>query len=259
MEKNLVETERISVRRINKNVAKSMIEKCHYTHAMSSCNYALGVFYRQTDNHRFFEGVQEKLIGCLTYGHPVGSRAVKSISEELQSYEVLELTRLFIFDGFGKNIESYVISQSFRWLRSNAPEIKILISYADPEQNHLGLIYQATNWMYQGRGHTMLMPSFSIRLTKNGDWIHSRSVGARFKSRNVEHLKKVIGKTFWRKEESPKHRYIYFLCDKREKKRLIKTLKYPLMNYPKNPEQFKPKIQTIEVKQEKEFVREIKN
>ena len=42
--------------------------------------------------------------------------------------------------------------------------------------------------------------------------------------------------TFWRKQiNRRKFRYIYFLCDKREKKRLIKTLKHPVSDsYPKD-------------------------
>lgn len=247
METQVVDTEKVTIRPITKKTAKDIIEKHHYTHNFSSCRYSLGVYYKKENVHKFLDTNNEELIGCIVYGHPVGSLAVNSISEELEFNNVLELTRLFIFDGYGKNIESFVISQSFRWLKKNAPNIKVLISYADPEQSHLGIIYQATNWNYQGIGYSKLMPSYSIRLTENGEWIHSRTVGSKFQSRNIEHLKRVIGKTFWRKEESSKHRYLYFLCDKREKKRLVNSLKYPPMKYPKDTEQFKPVIETIMV------------
>ncbi len=56
---------------------------------------------------------------------------------------VFELVRLFVFDGYGGNIESYLIGESFRWLKKNRPDIKALISYSDPMQGHVGTVYQA--------------------------------------------------------------------------------------------------------------------
>lgn len=253
MEEKSVDTKNVFVRQISKVTAKKMIETHHYSHSFSSCRYALGI-YHTSNTHEFFFGPHEELIGCLVYGHPVGSRAIDSISDELTLDNVLELTRLFVHEGYGRNIESYVISQSFYWLRKRAPNIKILISYADPEQSHLGRIYQATNWIYQGIGYAQLMPNYSIRTDPEGSWIHSRTVGSKFGSRNIDHLKKVIGKTFWRKLESPKHRYVYILGqDKRERKKLFKSLKYPPMDYPKDASLFKPEVETIEVTQNREI------
>ncbi len=71
-------------------------------------------------------GDNEKLIGCLVYGFPVGARAALSISEQLTKDNVLELTRLYCDDGYGANIESYAIGQSFKWFRENDKAIKVL-------------------------------------------------------------------------------------------------------------------------------------
>lgn len=232
MEINFVDTSRVTLREITKPVARDFIETHHYTQKFSSTRYALGIFYTEESEHEFFAGDNERLIGCMTYGHPVSNRAVDSISTlPLELDEVLELTRLVILDGYGKNIESYAIGQSFEWLRTNAPEVKVLISYADPEQTHTGGIYRATNWLYQGCGYSKLMPDFSLKLEEDGEWIHSRTVGARYGNKRVENLAKAIGHTFWRKEETAKHRYIYFLCNKKEKKQLMKNLKIPVFPY----------------------------
>lgn len=238
---DFVNTSKVMVRDISKKVAKAFIEKHHYTHKFSSTRYALGVFYK-TDNHKIFEGTTETLIGALTYGHPVSNRTVSSITDDLELDEVLELTRLVILDGYGKNIESHVISKSFEWLKNNAKEVKVLVSYADPEQNHTGGIYRATNWLYQGCGYSKLMPDFSIRLKEDDLWIHSRTVGSKFGNKRVENLAKAIGHTFWRKEETAKHRYIYFLCPPREKKRLMRKLKIPIIPY----SEIKPYTQLIQ-------------
>jgi len=164
----------------------------------------------------------------------------------------LELTRLFIFDDYGKNTESVVLSKTFNWLKENASEIKVLVSYSDPEQGHLGIIYQATNWIYQGNS-IRLMPNYAIRLTEDGKWMHSRNVTTKFGSHNLEKLKKKIGHTFWRKEEPEKHRYLYLLCGKKDKKKIMNTLIHKPKPYPKDAYQFYPEVQTIEVESKERF------
>ena len=82
------------------------------------------------------------MVGVIVYGDPIGRLTGQSISDEIKRTEVLELTRLFIHDGYGSNIESWFISQSFNWLRKNKSEIKALISYASPVEGHSGTIYQ---------------------------------------------------------------------------------------------------------------------
>jgi len=243
-----VDKSRVSVRPIYKPLAKEMIEKFHYSGRLSSCRYPLGVFYKTDNQHKFFDEAEEKLIGTITYGFPVGRRVLGSIfSEEiLETKNILELTRLFVHDGYGKNIESHVISSSFKWLKKHSPDIKVLISYADPEQQHDGAIYQATNWIYQGCGDFQLAPTYSLRLEENGEWMHSRSVYSKFGSADPKKMVKAIGHTFWLKKEASKHRYIYFLGSKAENKKFRNLMKHPEMKYPKNYEH-KIEIRKIEV------------
>ena len=137
MEENFVDISRVTVREISKVVARDFIEKYHYTKKFSSTRYALGIFYKEDTEHVFFAGENEQLIGCMTYGHPVSNRTVNSIVDDLELDEVLELTRLVCLDGYGKNLESFVIAQSFDWLKKNTPHIRALISYwlATPTQS----------------------------------------------------------------------------------------------------------------------------
>jgi hypothetical protein len=233
MDEMFVNTKLVSIRPISHNVAREWIRKKHYTNCLNGCRYALGVYYAESNPDSFFD-VGERLIGVIVYAHPVSNKAIDSICgpNTLGLDEVLELIRLHIDDLPNcKNIESFVIGQSFEWLRQNDSRVKVLISYADPEVGHTGRIYRATNWLYQGCGISKLMPDYSIKLTENGEWIHSRSVGSRFGNKNVKSLAKRIGHTFWRKEETAKHRYIYFLTDKKETKRLKKLLKLPILPY----------------------------
>ena len=248
--KHYCDISKVHIAPIAKPIAKDMIIKYHYSHAWTMCRYALGVYYK-TDNVDVL-GNSDKLIGCIIYGYPVGRSAVKSVIDGLEKDECLELTRLFIHDGYGSNIESYVMGQSFKWLKKNAPKIKMLISYSDSEQGHLGRIYQATNWLFQDTSQIQLMPNFGISLTKDPyNWIHSRTVFSKWGSHNLEKLKLGIGKDgyseFWRKKEAPKNRYIQILGQtKGETKKLKSKLKHKVYPYPKNLEDYLPKIEHYE-------------
>ena len=231
-----VDTSRVSIMPIHKPLAKDIIEKNHYSGRLSSCRYPLGIFYQTDNQHQFFDEAEEKLIGVACYGFPVGRRVIGSIFKEeiLENKNILELTRLYIDDGYGKNIESYAISSTFKWLKKHAPNIKVLISYADPEQSRDGAIYQATNWVYQGCGDFQLAPTYSLRVNEDDEWMHSRSVYSKYGSAAPKNLIKAIGQDFWLKKEATKHRYIYFLGSKSENRKFYKMMKHPVMDYPKN-------------------------
>jgi hypothetical protein len=242
---------KISIRLINKDVAKNMIIKNHYSHKWTMCTYSFGIFYKTGKDHNFFDNEEEKLIGTCVYGFPVGRQAATSICDGVGFGEVLELTRLFIYDGYGKNIESYVISHTMKEIKKLDNKIKIILSYSDDEQGHKGTIYQACNFLFVGRNSdNNLMPNYSISLTGKEDgynWIHSRTVFERYGSHNIEHLKKKIKKTFYRKKEASKLKYIYILSSsKKEKKMLLKNLKYKPISYPKN-NVYNEEIETIVV------------
>ena len=246
-----VDKTKISLRPVHKKLAKDMIVKNHYSKKFSACRYTLGVFYKTTE-HKFFGGETEDFIGVACYGFPVGRRVIGSIFKEeiLENKNILELTRLYIDDGYGKNIESYVISATFKWMKENAPNIKVLISYADPEQSHDGAIYQATNWIYQGCGDFQLAPTYSLRVNEDDEWMHSRSVYSKYGSAAPKNLMKAIGRDFWLKKEATKHRYIYFLGSKAENRKFRKVMKHPEMKYPKNYVQ-EVEITKIEVENNK--------
>ena len=42
------------------------------------------------------------------------------------------------------------VAKSLWLLKKKAPVVRLVVSYADSEQGHSGIIYQATNWIYTG-------------------------------------------------------------------------------------------------------------
>jgi len=211
---------------IDKKTAKNIIIKNHYSHKWTSCRYAIGLFDTEIKSNDLFD--KGKLIGVAIYGFPIGRQTIKSITPNLGNNEVLELTRLWLEDYAPKNSESYFLGKTFDWLRKNT-DIKVLISYSDPMQDHLGIIYQATNWLYQGN-NTMLIKGYLHKI--NSKIMHARSVVALYGTINKEYLKN-IDENYERIEMKKKHRYLYIL-HKKERKKIISELKHKILPYPKN-------------------------
>jgi len=62
-----------------------------------------------------------------------------------------ELARLWLDDSVPKNAETYLIGRAVRYIRQHHPDVKALVSYADPSAGHAGTIYKAANWTPDGR------------------------------------------------------------------------------------------------------------
>lgn len=228
------------IQKIDKSVGIKIALEKHYAHA---CNRAvelcLGV-YQKGDDNNFFEMTDDKLLGVAIYNVAMGINTHKSISPLITSQkEMLELVRLWIDDCLGKNTESWVISQSIKYIEKNRPEIKVLLSYSDVGVGHKGGIYQATNWIYQGLfGESNKMYSLDGGKT----WKHDKALFNSTGLSNHTELVKILPKPFLMKIGTPKHRYIYLLGNKIQKKQLLKTLKYPPLKYPKECGEYKEKI-----------------
>jgi len=69
----------------------------------------------------------------------------------LTQTEVVELTRVALTKHAAT--VTRIVSLAFRFIKKKSPGIRLCVSYADPEQGHIGVIYQAGNWVYSGRSH----------------------------------------------------------------------------------------------------------
>ena len=232
---------KFKVRPVEKSVAKNIIVKYHYSKQWTKVTYCLGLFYENQTEHKFFGGVNETLVGIICYGDPIGRNCGGSISDLLERDAVMELVRLFVFDGYGCNIESWFVAKSFEWLRENAKHLRALISYSDPSKGHLGQIYQATNWLYQRNIKTNT--SFSFKWEEDGKWQHERTIAPYYNTISPAKIQTIITKPFWVRVEPHKHRYIYILGkDKKDRKQLLKSLKHPVYPYPKLLKEYKEEI-----------------
>jgi hypothetical protein len=218
------------IKEINKSIAKQMIIKNHYSHKFSKCTIALGIFEKTEEVDEFFDIRNDKLIGTIVYGDPVGSNVSDSISKNTKQGEILELTRLWIQDDTPKNTESWSISQSFNWIKQNLPKIKVIISYADPAAGHTGKIYQATNFLYCPTGQT----AGDYCVSFDGlNFVHVRTLENSYGGLGLKNILEKLPRPFWVKKNSTKVRYIYILANKKEKREILRMLKYQPQPYPK--------------------------
>lgn len=134
--------------------------------------------------------------------------------------EILELIRVALNGRQG--CTSQAVAATLRRLHKENPQVRMLVSFADQEQGHLGTIYQAMNWMYVGEAEG------SRHYIVNGKKLHYKSVlqhgwkdHEKWLSEHVDpDAKKISGVN--------KHKYLYFFD-----KRLRKRLAYLERPYPK--------------------------
>ncbi len=60
-------------------------------------------------------------------------------------------------------------------------------------------------------------------------------------------MKSLVERDFWVKKELRKHRYVYLLGSKNEKRKALKNLKHPLFPYPKTADIVVPEVMKIKV------------
>ncbi len=68
---------------------------------------------------------------------------------------------------------SRIISIAIRMLRQRSPSLRLVVSFADPEQGHVGSVYQAGGWVYTGQS-----PDHAKFRDASGRTWHPRQVSA---------------------------------------------------------------------------------
>ena len=118
-----------------KDAAKYACEKWHYSHSLPAGKLAcVGAW----------EGGE--FIGCVVFGR--GANRNMAAEFGLTCTQCVELVRVALHDHAAT--VSRIVAIAIRFLRKQSPALRLIVSYADPEQGHVGGIYQAMNWIYLG-------------------------------------------------------------------------------------------------------------
>lgn len=116
--------------------AKYAVEHWHYSRRIPKSKLAkIGVW---EDN---------KFVGCVIFGVGATSDLVKRYN--LKPFEGCELVRVALTRHIAP--VSKILSVCFSIIKKAFPRLRLIVSFADPEQGHIGAIYQAGNWLYSGK------------------------------------------------------------------------------------------------------------
>lgn len=176
-----------SVKKISHKVASDVVKAEHYLHRKPPISFAFGLF------------IYDVLKGVITFGTPPSRHLQKSLCPSNPDI-VLELNRFWVSDDLPHNTESMFCSQCLKLIPP-----RLIASYADTAYGHIGYVYRASNWYYNGYTD---MDRKTPRYDYAVDGKHSRDA---YRCRK-----------FIRVRRLPKYRYWTVTGDKRQKWQLLK-------------------------------------
>lgn len=158
--------------------------------------------------------------GVVVYGQP--SPPIQKHAFRDRDFRLYELSRLVV-QSESRNAASFLVGNSLRMLE---PKPCAVVSYADMEQSHCGIVYQATNWLYTGA-----TKSHDKAYIVDGKRVHPMTL------RDMG----ITNPTAWARENGiqmvmpeEKHRYFQLIGNKRQKRDMLSRLSYPVIDsYPK--------------------------
>lgn len=191
----------------------------HYAKSIPVNTFGYSVFNENND-----------FCGVVLFGTGANNNIGKQYN--LNQGQIIELVRVAL--NGKQSITSKTVSISLKLIKKDVPLCKLIVSYADIDQNHYGTIYQAMNWFYVGASmQNKKDASFII----NGNRIHGKTISDKCKrygyKKTIENIKKV-----YRTDNvieyvtKGKHKYVYPLDIKTLNlcKKLSKP--YPKQNAP---------------------------
>jgi hypothetical protein len=197
----------VRVVRIEKETADRFVSAKHYSRRPSIFWAGFGL------------EIDGQIEGVAVYGQP--SPPIQRHAFRDRNFQLYELARVVVQTD-ARNAASLLIGRSLQMLSAPCA----VVSYADSEWRHCGIIYQATNWTYTGavvshdhlylvdgiRTHPMTLRDRGI--TNPKEWARDNGIAT--------------------VKPSPKHRYFFAVGDKRQRREIMAKLAYPVVSeYPK--------------------------
>lgn len=198
-----------SVAPIQTQDAEYLILNVHYAKRKPSISYAFGLFKAS------------ELVGVVTYGTPASSTLLRGVCGDHWAQHVLELNRLVLVNN-KPHEASRLVGASLKLL----PKPTIVVSYADTKQNHEGIVYQATNFLYTG-----LSSKFRDPMVRGFEHRHHAGYAKGLTHQQVKD--KYGADNVYFIERSRKHRYIFLSGSKTQRREMLKDLRYEIQPYPK--------------------------
>lgn len=150
--------DKLVIKEVGIDVYGPFLDSYHYLGCGGRRGYTLGLF------------INDSLIGAAVIGSI--TRAEIARKQGLDTSEVRELARFCIHPEYHfKNIPTWFLSRIVKRYKQEHPNVKMLISFADPTRGHEGTIYKAANWVFDG----FTYPSYNY-IDVNGVETHKKTV-----------------------------------------------------------------------------------
>lgn len=168
---------------LDEATAKAFLRRHHY---LGSSYPAALHRYGMTDRD---DGL---LVGVAVYSAPVQAGVLRLAFPQLRPYtESVELGRFAILDEIAANAESWLLARTFHDLLARG--VRGVVSFADPMPRrtpagllvagHTGVIYQACNGIYTGRGTArslIMLPDGSVLNARAAQKVRRQEQGHRY-------------------------------------------------------------------------------
>lgn len=142
---------------------------------------------------------ETRFMGAVVFGR--GAAPTLMAAYGLDQTEGVELVRVALCDDH-TTPTTKVVAGALRVLKAGSPGMRLVVSFADEGQGHIGTIYQAGNWLYLGQvEHTW------FRL--HGRMVHPKTLHARYGygGQAIPWLRENVDPKAERVPMPPKHRY----------------------------------------------------
>ena len=186
-----------TVEQVERKNIRDFIESWHYSGSINGCiaDYCFALF-----------DPEHEMKGAIFYGRMAMHNQWKRFSDKPEN--VIELRRLCCIDDTPMNAESFLIGRSLRLLRKVWGN-GIVVSYADKEYGHIGVIYKASNFKMIGE-----IPGAKV-IIYNGKQYHDKTIRTKYKGVLKPFAKRIkdaldTGEAFYKKTAG-KYTYIYQL------------------------------------------------
>lgn len=123
------------------------IDWCSYKAAEYACkNWHYSGCIPKSKLAKFGVWENGQFVGSIIYGVGATSDLVKRYG--LSKNQGCELVRIALREH--ESQVSRMIAITLKMLNRSMPDIRLVVSFADPEQGHHGGVYQATGWIFSG-------------------------------------------------------------------------------------------------------------
>lgn len=160
-----------------------------------------------------------RFVGAIVYGLGANRHLCRPFG--LAPTETCELVRVALAPG-RKHPTSKCVAISLKLLRRQSPGLRLVVSYADAGQGHVGTIYQAGGWLYLG---TADQSYIKVR----GKVEHPRTLYDRYgrQGQSIPWLREHVDPNAARVPMAPKLKYVYPLDKKLRRELQAAALPYP--------------------------------